>query len=98
MAQVGLAYLATFCLLAPFSVAGYLLHLPVSVVALAVVGLVLAGVISVPLSTIFYQVQPWDRWVFALVAVILTSTGMLATVIPARRATRVDPLRALRYE
>ncbi len=61
-------------------------------------GLVLAGVISVPLSTIFYQVQPWDRWVFALVAVILTSTGMLATVIPARRATRVDPLRALRYE
>jgi ABC-type antimicrobial peptide transport system permease subunit len=61
-------------------------------------GLALAGAISVPLSTIFYQVEPWDRWVFALVAVILTSTGMLATVIPARRATRVDPLRALRYE
>ncbi len=61
-------------------------------------GLVIAGALSVPLANFFYQVEPWDRAIFALIAVVLSVTGLLATVIPARRGTRVDPLEALRYE
>ena len=53
---------------------------------------------SVPMADIFYQVEPWDRSVFAIVAVILTVTGLLAIFLPARRATKVDPMEALRYQ
>lgn len=61
-------------------------------------GLVLAGALSVPMADIFYQVEPWDRSIFAIVAVILTVTGLFAIFLPARRATKVDPMEALRYE
>ena len=61
-------------------------------------GLVLAGALSVPMADIFYRVEPWDGSIFALIAVILTGTGLLAIFLPARRATRVDPLEALRTE
>ncbi len=59
-------------------------------------GLVIAGALSVPLANLFYQVEPWDRTIFTIIALILSATGVLATWIPARRATRVDPLEALR--
>ena len=61
-------------------------------------GLVLAGALSVPMADIFYQVEPWDGSIFAIIAAILTATGLLAIFLPARRATQVDPLEALRYE
>ncbi len=59
-------------------------------------GLVIAGALSVPLANFFYQVEPWDRTIFAVIALLLSATGVLATWIPARRATRVDPLESLR--
>ena len=50
------------------------------------------------LATIFFQVKPNDPLVLALSAAILIGATMLACFFPARRATRVSPLSALRSE
>ena len=61
-------------------------------------GLALAALLSRGLEIVLFQVEPWDPFVFALIAVVLAAVGMLASYIPALRATRVDPAVALRYE
>jgi putative ABC transport system permease protein len=69
---------------------------------LAVAGVVagLAGALAITraLSTLLFAVSPHDPLTLAALSLALTAVAMLACYIPARRATRVDPLRALRYE
>ena len=50
------------------------------------------------LATLLYGVNTRDAWTFCSVAFLLIAVALLASYIPARRATRVDPVNALRCE
>jgi putative ABC transport system permease protein len=50
------------------------------------------------LTSLLFNVKPVDFATYAAVAVTLTTVALLASYIPARRATRVDPMNALRNE
>jgi putative ABC transport system permease protein len=69
---------------------------------LALVGVVIGVASALGLtrlmSSLLYGVKPWDPVTIVLVAVLLSGVTLLATDLPARRASRVDPLVALRYE
>jgi putative ABC transport system permease protein len=62
------------------------------------VGIGLASMVTNSLSFFLYGVDPFDPFTFALVALTLLTAALVATVVPAQRATRVDPLSALRTE
>jgi putative ABC transport system permease protein len=61
-----------------------------------VVGLGLGALLSRGLRQGFTLVEPWDSSVFVGISLVLMATGLLATLIPAHRATRIDPVEAFR--
>ena len=50
------------------------------------------------LTTLLFEVKPTDPMTFIVLSLLLATTALLASYIPARRATRIDPLIVLRYE
>ena len=69
---------------------------------LVVVGVVLGigGALAATrlLTTQLFAVAPTDPAVFVIVSVALTLSGLVACIVPARRATRADPISVLRLE
>ena len=69
---------------------------------LALIGVLLGVGASLALTrlmaSLLYGVKPWDPVAIVSVAVLLSAVALLATYFPARRASRVDPMIALRYE
>jgi ABC-type antimicrobial peptide transport system permease subunit len=65
-------------------------------------GIVIGAAIAFPLtgltSRILFGVTPRDPRVFAVAALVLACAGLIAGWVPARRASRVNPIDALRHE
>jgi len=73
-------------------------HGMILVFAGAVVGVAVSVAVSRLISGLLFGISPTNVITFAIAAIGLIAVALLACYIPARRATRVDPLVALRYE
>jgi putative ABC transport system permease protein len=63
-----------------------------------ILGVIAAVALTRTIRSLLFGVTPTDPVTFALVVLLLTMVATLASYLPARRATRVDPMEALRQE
>jgi putative ABC transport system permease protein len=63
-----------------------------------VVGVISAFALTGMMKSLLFQVEPNDPITFAGVSAVLGAVALMACYVPARRALRIDPLRALRSE
>jgi putative ABC transport system permease protein len=64
----------------------------------AAVGVLGAFGVTRAMASLLYEVKPFEPALFGVLAAALTAVVVLACYVPARRATQVDPIVALRYE
>jgi putative ABC transport system permease protein len=80
-------------------VVGMIMRQGMIVVGVGVVmGLGLGALLGPAMSELFFNVEPMDPMVFGTTAVVLIVTGLVASLVPARKAASVDPLVALRQD
>jgi putative ABC transport system permease protein len=83
----------------PAQVVGLVLRSGMKLVAIGVVlGLAGAAGTARAIQTLLFQVRPIDPIVYAVVAAVFTIVATLACLVPSWRASRIDPLIALRAE
>jgi ABC-type antimicrobial peptide transport system permease subunit len=63
-----------------------------------VIGLAASFALSRVMANLLYDISPADPLTYAAVCVLLVGVAVAASLVPALRATRVDPVTALRYE
>jgi ABC-type antimicrobial peptide transport system permease subunit len=63
-----------------------------------VIGVAAAFALTRFIASFLFGVQAWDPVVFMTVPLLLIAVSLIAVVVPALRATRIDPIVALRYE
>jgi ABC-type antimicrobial peptide transport system permease subunit len=63
-----------------------------------ILGLISARVLTGAVHSFMFQVNPGDPMVYLLMALGLAGVAALATLLPARRAARIDPVKVLKAE
>jgi ABC-type antimicrobial peptide transport system permease subunit len=80
----------------PGRVVAEMVRRSVAVSAVGIVcGLVAASLLGRLMGAVLFEVDPYDPWALAAAAAVLGATAALASVLPARRAGRLDPLESL---